>query len=192
MLKKIRAALWLTGTLGIVRRYLVVNGFDGALTMLGLVVGFYLSGTTNLEIVITACMGAAVALAVSGFSSAYISESAEKQKELRELEQAMIKDLGESVHGRASRLLPVIVATVNGLSPFLISLLIISPIWLARTSFGLPWPPLETSFVVALTALFGLGVYLGAISRVNWIWAGIRALLIALVTSAMIIGLNYV
>jgi predicted membrane protein (TIGR00267 family) len=191
MFDRIRASLGVTGAHGIIRRYLVVNGFDGALTMLGLIVGFYLSGTTDLRVIIGACVGAAVALAVSGFSSAYISETAEKQKELRELEQAMIKDLAESIHGRASRLLPLLVAFVNGMSPFLISLLIISPIWAAYLSIALPFAPLESAFLVALGVLFTLGIYLGTISGINWFWAGMRALFIALVTSAIIIGLNY-
>ena len=191
MFERIRASVGLSDTLGIVRRYLVVNGFDGALTMLGLIVGFYLSGTSDMTVVVAACMGAAVALAVSGFSSAYISETAEKQKELRELEQAMIHDLGESVHGRASRLLPLIVAFVNGMSPFVISLIIISPVWAATLSVPLPISPLVLAFLLSLAVLFALGIYLGAISSVNWFWAGTRALLIALVTSVIIVALNY-
>lgn len=190
MFREIRTSLGLTGAHGIVRRYLVVNGFDGALTMLGLVVGFYLSGTPDLGVVIGACLGAAVALGVSGISSAYISETAEKQKELRELEQAMIKDMSGSIHGRASRLLPLFVAFVNGVSPFVISLLIISPIWAAHMSMQLPIPPLQLSFVIALIILFLLGTYLGKISGVFWLWSGIRALVIALVTGGIIVALN--
>ena len=190
MFREIRIALGLTGSHGIVRRYLVVNGFDGALTMLGLVIGFHLSGTQDLRVVIGACLGAAVALGVSGVSSAYISESAEKQKELRELEQAMIKDMSGSIHGRASRLLPLFVAFVNGMSPFAISLLIISPIWAAYLSIQLPIPPLQLSFIVALAMLFLLGTYLGKISGVFWLWSGIRALVIALATGGIIVALN--
>ena len=191
MFDRARTFLGVTGAHGILRRYLVVNGFDGGLTMLGLIVGFYLSGTTDLRVIIGACVGAAVALAVSGFSSAYISEAAEKQKELRELEQAMIKDMAESIHGRASRWLPVLVAFVNGMSPFVISLVIISPIWAAYMSFELPLPPLESSFLVALAVLFMLGIYIGTISGFNWFWAGIRALIIALVTSVIIVSLSF-
>ena len=190
MFEKIRFSLGLTGTHGIVRRYLVVNGFDGALTMLGLVVGFYLSNTDDLRVVIGACIGAAVALAVSGVISAYISETAEKRKELRELEQAMIRNLDTSIHGRASRLLPFFVAFVNGMSPFIISLLIISPIWAAYFSIELPLPPLILSFLVALAVLFFLGIYLGRISDIHWLWAGLRALIVALVTGAIIVILN--
>jgi len=190
MFRQIRTSLGLTGAHGIVRRYLVVNGFDGALTMLGLIVGFYLSGTQDLHVIIGACLGAAVALGVSGISSAYISETAEKQKELRELEQAMIKDMSGSIHARASRLLPLFVAFVNGMSPFAISLLIISPIWAAYLAMNLPMPPLQMSFIFALVVLFLLGIYLGRISGVFWLWSGIRALVIALATGGIIVGLN--
>jgi len=190
MFTRLRQLIGLTRSHGIVRRYLVVNGFDGALTMLGMIIGFYLTGTNDMAVIVSACVGAAVALTVSGISSAYISETAEKQKELRELEQAMIEDLSQSVHGRATRMLPLVVALVNGLSPFAISLLIVSPIWLASVAIDLPIPPLQLSILVALVVLFMLGIYLGRISGVYWLWAGIRALAIALVTGAIIVFLN--
>lgn len=192
MFNQIRDLLGLTASHGIVRRYFVVNGFDGALTMLGMIVGFYLSGTEDLNVIVGACVGAAVALAVSGVSSAYISEAAEKQKELHELEQAMIKDLSESVHGRASKRLPLFIAFINGLSPFLISLLIISPIWAASLPIALPIPPLVFSFLVALMMLFLLGIFLGRISGLYWLWAGSRALIIALVTCIIIVALKFI
>ena len=47
---------------GISRRYFITNGFDGALTMLGLMVGFALSDNVALSVAIKACFGAAVAL----------------------------------------------------------------------------------------------------------------------------------
>jgi len=190
MFARLRQLIGLTRSHGIVRRYLVVNGFDGALTMLGMIIGFYLAGMHDMGVIVSACVGAAVALTVSGISSAYISETAEMQKELRELEQAMIEDLSQSVHGQATRMLPLVVALVNGLSPFAISLLIISPIWLASLAIDLPVPPLQLSILVAVVVLFLLGIYLGRISGVYWLWAGIRALAIALVTGAIIILLS--
>jgi len=192
MYRQFITVLDLTGAQGIARRYFVVNSFDGALTMLGLIVGFYLSERVELQVIINACIGAAVALAVSGVSSAYISETAEKKKELQELEQAMIEDLDESMHGRATRLIPVFLALVNGLSPFLVSLLILTPILLASHSIDLPLPPLQAAFLVALVILFAFGVYLGRIGNVNWFWAGFRVILIALITGAIIVALNYI
>lgn len=190
MLYEIRASFGLTGSHAIARRYMVVNGFDGALTMMGLIVGFKLSGTGDLRLMIGACLGAAVALAVSGVSGAYVSESAEKRKELQELEQAMVGDLTGSIHERAARLLPLVIAFVNGFSPFLVSLLIIAPLVAAHLELPLPLAPLDFSLIVAFCVLFVLGVYLGVISGGRWIWGGTRALFIAIVTTAMIVAMN--
>jgi predicted membrane protein (TIGR00267 family) len=168
-------------------RYFVVNGFDGALTMLGILMGFYVSGEGSLVGIISACVGAAVALAMSGVSSAYISETAERQRELQALESAMIADLGESVHGRANQVVPAVIAIVNGLAPLLISLVIISPLWLSRyTPDWFPVPALEACLVVAMAVIFLLGVFLGRISGTFWLLAGARTLLVALATGGII------
>ena len=81
MLSRLRTLLRITHSQGIMRRYFVVNGFDGALTMMGLCMGFYISDQVQIAVVIHACLGAAIALGMSGLSSAYISEAAEKKKE---------------------------------------------------------------------------------------------------------------
>ena len=83
MLSYIRFLLNLTHAHKIFRRYFVTNGFDGALTILGMIMGFYSVPQVSVSVVISACMGAAIALAVSGFASAYLSESAERKKELK-------------------------------------------------------------------------------------------------------------
>jgi hypothetical protein len=41
---------------GIFRRYLVVNGFDGALTMLGLIIGFMVSAPTDLAVIVNSSL----------------------------------------------------------------------------------------------------------------------------------------
>lgn len=190
MLDQARFLLQLTHANRIARRYFVTNGFDGALTMLGLTIGFYTAGDVAVPVIISACLGAAVALAVSGLASAYVSESAEREKELRALEQAVVNDLQTTAHGRAARLVPVFVAIVNGLSPLLIALLIMLPLWLAQAGFALPLPPLEVSVLVAFAALFLLGTFLGTISGRLWLWAGLRTLLIALITAGIILWLG--
>ncbi len=171
----------------IARRYLVTNGFDGTLTMLGLMTGFYVSGTTQLGVAINACLGAAIALFVSGFSSAYLSETAECKKELREMEEALLVDLKESNYGKASRYLPLLVAVVNGFSPLLFSLFILSPLFLAY--YGVEWPfsPFLLAIAIGFFCVFLLGVYLGKISRSFWLWAGLRTMLIAVVMVAIIL-----
>lgn len=182
MLRRLIYLLRISESLGIIRRYFVVNGFDGALTMLGIILGFALAEPTNPDIVISACLGAAIALAVSGISSAYISEVAERRKRLRELEQAMIRDLEHSAHGEAARWMPLLVGLVNGLSPLLISLLIMVPLWLAKAGIPLPVSPLLLAIMIALTVVFLLGVFLGRISGISWLHSGLQTIVIAVAT----------
>jgi len=126
-LEEILFLLRISRSRGIVRRYFVTNGFDGALAMLGLIMGFYVSGGVPLGVAISVCLSTAIALAVSGLSSAYISEMAERRRELHQLERAMVADLGGSAYGRATRLVPLIIALVNGLAPLCIALVIVAP-----------------------------------------------------------------
>ena len=190
MISELTRLLTLTRSHVIARRYFVVNGFDGALTMLGLLAGFYVSNEVRLPVVINACLGVAIALGMSGVSSAYISEVAEKRRELRELEKAMVADLRQSAYGRAARLLPVVIASVNGAAPLAISLVILMPLYAAPLFEPLSLHPLESAFGLALIMIFLLGVYLGRISHTFWLWSGLRTLLIAAATTALIFALS--
>lgn len=178
--------LRITRTHGIVRRYFVVNGFDGALTMLGIITGFLVSEPAAVSVVISACLGAAIALGVSGLSSAYVSESAERRRALAELEEAMLSDLQDTQHGDAARWVPLLIALVNGAAPLLISLLIIMPLWLADAGLPLPFHPLYAAIGMALLAMFLLGVFLGQVAGIFWLHSGLRTLLVALLTAALI------
>ena len=185
LLKRISFFNRITRSQRIVRRYFVVNGFDGALTMLGLIMGF-LVNAPELSIMLNACLGAAIALGVSGVSSAYISETAERQRELGKLEEAMVADMKESVHASAVRWVPLLVALVNGMAPLLISLMIMSPLLLARLGVVLPMSPLYLAIIIAALLVFFLGAFLGKIASISWLGSGIRTLLVALVTAVLI------
>lgn len=169
------------------RRYAVVNGFDGALTMLGLLTGFSLGGEVPLGTVIAACLGAAIALGVSGVTSAYLSESAERRRALAKLEAAMVTDLKGSTHERAAQLLPLVIALVNGAAPLFVSLLIVTPLLLAESGVVLPLSPLESAIVTAFLCIFGLGVFLGKVAGTSWLWSGVKTLLVALTTMLLIL-----
>lgn len=190
MIKRLRFLLNLSRAHAIARRYFFTNGFDGALTMLGLNMGFYTTGNVPTPTAINACLGAAVALWISGLTSAYISESEERKKELIELERALVADLGDTEYGKASQWVPIWIALVNGFSPLLISLFIISPLWMDQFGVPLPLPPLESAIVSALLSIFLLGLFLGKVSGSFWLWTGLRALLIAVVTCLIILTLN--
>jgi len=170
----------------IVRRYFVVNGFDGALTTLGLLVGFYLSNSASIHIVITACLSAAIALGMSGFSSAYVSEAAERKREFRELQSAMISDLSGSPHAKASIWMPLLIAITNGLSPLILSMIIIIPLVLSQFGYIIPFDPYEAGIGIAFFLIFLLGVFLGSVSGTFWVIAGLQTLFIAVITTILI------
>jgi predicted membrane protein (TIGR00267 family) len=186
LIERLRFWLRLGGSEPIVRRYLVVNGFDGALTMLGLITGFLLTGTEDLQVMIGGCIGAAVALGISGVTSAYLSEAAERRRSLAELEEAMVQDLSDSQHASAARFIPLLVALINGASPLLLSLIIISPLWLANAGVSLPFGPLRFSIFVALCSIFALGIFLGRIGGTHWLFSGMKTLLIGVLTIVLI------
>lgn len=185
-LKQIKILLQVSHSKEIMRRYFVVNGFDGALTMLGLIMGFYVSNFVDFTVVITTCLAAALALGMSGVSSAYISEAAERRRTLMDLEKAMVTSLDESHHARATTWIPWLVALVNGIAPLLIGLIIISPIWFAQNGMMLALEPLPAAMIVALMIIFLLGVFLGRIGGTFWLWSGLQSLAVALITVGLI------
>ncbi len=186
LIRQARFLLGITSTHEIIRRYFVVNGFDGALTMLGMIMGFLISDSENISTIINACLGAAIALGVSGVSSAYVSEAAERRRALTELEEAMVSDLQKSAHADAAKWVPMLIALVNGLAPFSISLLILTPLWLADMGTVLPIAPLHMAIVIALSLVFLLGVFLGRIAGISWLRSGMQTLLVALLTLILI------
>lgn len=175
---------------GIARRYFVVNGFDGALTMLGLTTGFYAAGGVAPTVALSACAGAALALAMSGLTSAYMSEAAERAQTLAELERAMTTSLAQSAQARAARVIPVLVAVVNGAAPLLVCVAVMVPLWLATHDLDLPIDPLLAAMAIAVACMFGLGVFLGQVSGTAWWRAGLRALAIGVVTAALVFAVS--
>lgn len=184
--QKLRFIISVSRSQGVIRRYFVVNSFDGALTLLGLNIGFYLSNEVELSVVIHACVGTAIALCMSGISSAYLSETAERQYELAELQRAMVTDLDSSIQRTATRVIPVFIALVNGLSPLFFALLIIAPLWLAQAGLTISDSPIVMAIGVAFAEIFFLGMFLARIGSGSLIWSGIKALLIAATTVLLI------
>lgn len=185
-INQIKFLLRISRSHDIVRRYFVVNGFDGALTMLGMMMGFLFSSTIELSVVINTCLAAAIALGMSGMSSAYVSEYAERQRTLGKLEEAMISDLHDSAHGDAARAIPVLIALVNGLAPFVISLLILIPLLLSNSGIILPLSPFYLAILIALLLLFFLGVFLGRVAGISWLRSGLQTLFVAMLTVLLI------
>ena len=180
-----------TGLNEIARRYFVMNAFDGALTMLGILVGAYLSGNPQVNLIVSAGMGASIAMGVSGISGAYMTEKAERIKKLKTLERSMLIDLDQTIHGRASKFASVYTALIDGLSPALASVIILSP-FLAVKLIGISIESaFQASVLITASVLFLLGTYLAKISDENMMKYGVQMRMVGVITGVTIIMFEY-
>ena len=115
----------------IARRYFAMNAFDGVLTIIGVLMGNYVSQVMETKVVIATGLSTSLAMGISGLWGSYLTESAERRREIDELEEQTLTDLTDTKIGKASRLAAVLVAIVDGLSPFLAALLVLVPFFIA-------------------------------------------------------------
>jgi len=174
----------------IARRYFVKNGFDGSMTMLGIIVGAWVVNVTQPEIIVTAGLGACLAMGISGLSGAYLTERAERKRDLKSLECAMITKLNDSVITDATKFVSFYAAIVDGGSPILTALVSLSPFFLLLHGLIAVQSAYMSSLVLTMITLFMLGIYLGKIAKENALLYGIQTLLagIATVAIALLLG----
>ncbi len=163
----------ISGAGGIARRAFANNSFDGVLTMVGVVMGSLVVGVEDPQVILITGLSTALAIGISGGWGAYLAESAERRKEIDELQQTTLTDLRNSKIGKAARMAVFQVAAVDGLSPFLAAFLVVVPFlfasWLPSISYAY-----YTSLGMALLALFGLGAYLATVSGENRVAYGVK------------------
>jgi len=158
----------------IARRYFIKNGFDGSMTMLGIIMGSWIAGVTRAEIIVSAGLGACLAMGVSGLFGAYMTEKAERKRQLKTLEAAMLTDLTNSIHNEASDFVSVYAAIVDGASPVLTAIVSLIPFILAKGGALAISDAYITSFSLTLATLFCLGLYLGKIAKENILLYGVQ------------------
>lgn len=174
----------ITGFWEIARRALANNSFDGVLTMIGVLTGSYLGGIRHAGTVVRIGLAASISIGISGFSGAYLAESAERSRELAQLERVSLTNLDGTKLSRAANVAVAIVSLVDGLSPLFSSLLVLLPFLLAPiignilVSYGL-------ALVIGLVSLFGLGAFLGHISERSLLGYGLRTVVAGLVAVAI-------
>ena len=177
----------ISGVGDITRRYFVMNAFDGALTMLGVVIGAYIARIIEPISIISAGVAGSIAMGASGMSGAYMAEKAERRKKMNELEKAMLTDMKNGLHDRAHRFATVFAAIIDGTSPAFAAMIVISPFFMAN--LGLIDVEIAFFSCISLTLilLFILGIYLARISDESMIRYGIQMLLVGLITAALCI-----
>jgi predicted membrane protein (TIGR00267 family) len=165
----------------IARRYFAMNAFDGVLTIIGVLMGNLTAGVDSPQIVISTGLATCVAMGISGLWGAYLTESAERQRDIDELSHYTLEDLNDSRIGKASRAAVIAVALVDGISPFLAALIVLVPFFFAAV-----FPSITviyyTSLGIALLTLFSLGLFLGRISRGNLFLFGVKTVVAGLIS----------
>jgi predicted membrane protein (TIGR00267 family) len=182
--EKVRVYLRITRASGIARRYFVMNGFDGAMTAFGIVLGSWIAGVSKPQIIVLACLGASLAMGFSGFFGAFMAEKVERERHLKEMEETTRNV--DPIHYKAAKFVTFYVALIDGLSPALTALISQIPFILAITRLMSIEKAYITSSTLSLSTLFLLGVYLGKVAKENgWLY-GVAMLTVGAFTALII------
>jgi predicted membrane protein (TIGR00267 family) len=157
----------------IARRYFAMNAFDGVLTIIGVLMGNYAAHVRDAKVVIVTGFSTSMAMGISGLWGAYMTESAERKRDLDDLENHTLTDLSDTKIGRASRVAVIVVALVDGLAPFLAALVVLLPFFFSGLLADIVFS-YYASLGMALVVLFAVGAFLGKVSKQNLIISGVK------------------
>ncbi|MBA7605469.1 hypothetical protein ES703_12601 [subsurface metagenome] len=157
------------------RRLFSMNGFDGCITILGMLISFYIQNINDPLLIFKIGFAAAIAMAMSGLWGAYLTERSERIKDLKELERVTISDLNNTKIGSALRFATIVVAMVDAIAPFVTAFLALIPFLFAKildikTCYYI-------SFIILFSTLFLLGIFLGRVSKENLLIAAIKMII---------------
>jgi len=186
LFRRIRSYLHITQMNPIARRYFVKNGFDGSMTVLGIVIGSWIVEVNQPEIIVTAGLAACLAMGVSGLFGAFMTERAERKRHLKTLEAAMLTDLTDTIQSDASDFVSVYAAVIDGGSPMLTAVISLVPFILTLTGIVVIWDAYVISLILTLATLFSLGLYLGRIAKENILLYGIETVAAGLLIIAIV------
>jgi predicted membrane protein (TIGR00267 family) len=175
----------------IARRYFAMNAFDGTLTMLGIILASHFAMHFDARAIVSAGIGACLAMMFSGLAGTYLAEKAERERELREMETAMLRNLDQTVYKSAKRFAIIISSVVDGFAPFLAGLLLLAPFFIVIVNPIFWGNAVIISVITGFILLFLLGIFLGRVSEQNQLLYGIQTLAAGLGTAVAIIILEF-
>ena len=149
--------------LDVARRYFFINAFDGLMISLGVLLGGYFGGG-NAKGLLFALIGSVIAMGLSGFFGAYVSERAERLKVIKETENQIYTDLSGTKYESQLLKASALIAFIDASAPVVSSLPAI--VVLLFNYFGLlAWEvSVFSAFGLSLLILMMLGYELGKMS----------------------------
>ena len=160
------------------RRYFVNTMFDSTFAVLGIIIGSALTADADPSLVIATIITSCVALAISTGSSVYEAETLEQSRRMDEIGRAMLRPVGETNIGKASKAGAAIIALSNSLAPLMSGAIIVSPFLLLGEETIVV--AAEVAIVLAIVLLFITGFIMGKLSERNPWWKSLRMSLVGL------------
>jgi len=192
MIKRLKRVLRYSDSAEYPRRYAVMNAFDGVITILGIILGSKLLGSAGAGQIVAAGVGALTAMGVSGASGTYITEMAEQERKIKELQDAMLTNLEGTILVKAHREAAVISALVDSAAAIFAGLLAITPYFLTVAGYLSETIAFYSSLIISLSLLFILGVFLGRVASRSLLFSGLKALGIGCLTLLFLLLLNLI
>jgi predicted membrane protein (TIGR00267 family) len=185
-IKEMRFHFTLTKSGAIARRYFVIGAFDGALTILGVILGAYvveghMHPELAKELILGAGLAGGIALAVSSTVGAYEAERVEHILSHQQLEKAMLRPV-EGTRKEAMRVSIMVSAAVHGVAPLLAAFVPLIPFFFVSLDNAV-----VTAIITTLAFLFVLGAYLGSLIKEMIVYTGLRFVIAGLGTAIVLI-----
>ena len=143
--------------------------------LLGIIVGSAFAGAAaGLNIIILTMLTTSLALGISTGVSIYEAESLEQERKIADLEKALFTDLKDTSIQKTAKYTIIIATLINFATPLFSCAVTITPFVLVTIGIL----PLDIagwiSVALALSTLFGAGVYMGRIGKTNPYKKGLR------------------
>ena len=143
--------------------------------LLGIVVGSAFAGAAaGLNTIILTMLTTSLALGISTGVSVYEAESLEQERKIADLEKALFTDLEDTSIQKTAKYTILIATLINFATPLFSCAVTITPFVLVATGILLLDMAGWISVALALSTLFGAGVYMGRIGKTNPYKKGIR------------------
>jgi len=186
---------WRMTDLGsLTRRYLVIGAFDGALTIVAIVLGALSTvvlfgafiGPLDVRILFQAGIAATIGLAISSGWGAYEAERMERKREVQSLEQQMQRPMNGCMVDAAVRFATMRASFIHGLAPIPAAIIPLIPIILMPYDFILA---AVISVIITMVFLFALGLWMGQLAKASMLAGGLRMVLAGVVTALILVAL---
>lgn len=194
ILERVRRYIEISNAPEVIRRYFVINAFDGAVTILGAVMGAYISGINTPKALVNMGFTVSIALAMSGFTGSLLMEMAERGGEVKDLERSLFRRLDNSLITEAHNFASLLAALVDALSPAAVALTATIPFILAHNRLMAMAEAFKVSISITLGFTALLGFYLGRVSKGKvWLYtvAMVGAGMLTAILSLLLEGVVY-